>query len=56
MPSIEITKSIKAPAEKVFTTIAHIQEFSQVVPSIVRVEIISDVEKGAKVTRSPPPR
>ncbi len=37
---------ISAPVERVFDTIAHIQNFSKAVPHIVNVEILSDTQSG----------
>ncbi len=40
------TQIIDAPVERVFRTIAHIEEFSKVVPYIVKVEFLSEKESG----------
>ena len=46
MPTTTITRTIQAPVEMVFDTIAHIQNFRKAVPHITNVEILSDVESG----------
>ena len=46
MPSLTIERTIAAPIEKVFRTVAHIEEFSKAIPHIVNVEILSDVKTG----------
>ncbi|MBT8402019.1 MAG: SRPBCC family protein, partial [Rhodothermia bacterium] len=37
---------IAAPVDRVFDTIAHIQNFSRAVPHIVNVEILSETQSG----------
>lgn len=41
-----VTRTIKAPVDKVFRTIAHIDQYSEAVPHIVSVEILTDVKSG----------
>jgi len=47
MGRTEVTRTIQAPIEKVFETVAHIGNFRQVVPDIVNVEFLTDQEIGA---------
>ena len=46
MKPITIVKTINAPVELVFKTIAHIEEFSKVVNDIVNIEFLSDNKTG----------
>ena len=46
MASVTVSQSIDAPIEVVFNTIADINQFSQAVPRIVKVKIVSDVKSG----------
>ena len=46
MARVVVKKSIAAPAEDVFETVAHIEEFSQVVPEITKIEFLSDQKTG----------
>ncbi len=46
MPRIVVTKTINAPAEDVFRTVADIREFSQALPHIMKYEILTDCELG----------
>jgi len=46
MSEITVTKSIDAPVEKVFNTVADIRNFSQAVPEVVHVEYLSDIKTG----------
>lgn len=41
-----VSRVIHAPLEKVFDTVAHIDNFSKVVPEIVRVEFVSENRSG----------
>ena len=41
-----VTRTIKAPVESVFKTVAHIDNFSKVVPDIVKVEFLSEQKSG----------
>jgi carbon monoxide dehydrogenase subunit G len=41
-----VTRTIDAPIELVFKTVADISQFSQAIPHIVKVEILSDVKSG----------
>lgn len=46
MSQITLTKSIDAPLELVFRMIAHIEEFKEAVPEIVKVEFLSAERTG----------
>jgi ribosome-associated toxin RatA of RatAB toxin-antitoxin module len=46
MAAIVVTRSIRAPIDCVFKTVADIGQFSQAVPRIVKAEILSDVKSG----------
>ncbi len=46
MPRAVVTRTIEAPADTVFRTVAHIDQFSQAIPHIVKVEFLSDVRTG----------
>lgn len=46
MSTTTINRTINAPVEEVFDTIAHIQNFQKAIPHITNVEILSDVESG----------
>ena len=46
MGRTEVTRTIEAPIESVFETVAHIQNFKKVVPDIVNVEFLTDQETG----------
>jgi hypothetical protein len=46
MRPIIVTRSIRAPVDVVFRTIADIGQFSQAVPHIVKVEFLSAVRSG----------
>lgn len=41
-----VARTIDAPIDQVFDTIAHIENFSKAVPDIVNVEFLSDTRKG----------
>lgn len=47
MPRLTVTRNIDAPVSTVFGTVADIDRFSQAVPEIVKVDILSDVKSGA---------
>ena len=47
MSQTVITRIINAPADRVFETVAHIDQFSKAVPDIVRVELLSEQKRGA---------
>ncbi|MCI0691762.1 SRPBCC family protein [candidate division KSB1 bacterium] len=47
MSRMIVTRTIKAPVEVVFKTVSDINQFSQAVPHIVKVEFLSDVKYGA---------
>ena len=40
------TRLIDASVEKVFDTVAHIEQFSQAIPHITKVEMLSDITRG----------
>ena len=46
MANVAVTRSIDAPVDVVFRTIAHVEQFSQAVPGILRVEFLSEVKSG----------
>ena len=46
MARVVVTKSIAAPPQKVFETVAHIEEFSQVVPEITKIEFLTEQRTG----------
>ena len=46
MANVAVTRSIEAPVDAVFRTIAHAEQFSQAVPGILRVEFLSEVKSG----------
>lgn len=46
MTQTTVSRTIKAPVQKVFETIAHIENFSKAVPDIVRVEMLSETTSG----------
>ena len=48
MTRILITKKIAAPIEVVFKTVADINQFSQAIPHIVNVQILSDIKSGVR--------
>ena len=46
MSSMTVIRTIHAPVDTVFKTVSDIKQFSQAVPSIVKVEFLSDVKSG----------
>ena len=46
MANVTVTRSIDAPVDVVFRAVAHVEQFSQAVPGILRVEFLSDVKSG----------
>jgi carbon monoxide dehydrogenase subunit G len=46
MSRMIVTRSIKAPLESVFRTVADINQFSEAIPHIVKVEFLSDAKTG----------
>jgi hypothetical protein len=42
-----VTRTIHAPVSRVFTTVAHIEEFSKAIPHIVKFEYLSESKSGA---------
>jgi carbon monoxide dehydrogenase subunit G len=41
-----VSRTIKAPVAKVFGAVAHIEDFEQIVPAIVKVEFLSENKTG----------
>ena len=46
MARTTVRRTIQAPIERVFDTVAHIENFSKAVPHIVNVEFLSEQRKG----------
>jgi len=46
MSRMVVKRTINAPIERVFQTVADISQFSQAIPQIVKVEFLSDVKSG----------
>lgn len=46
MSRIKITKTVQAPVEDVFNTISDIGKFSEAVPDIINIEILSNITSG----------
>ncbi len=46
MKPIRTTRTINAPLEKVFSTLADIRQFSQAIPHITDVQILSAQQQG----------
>lgn len=46
MANVTVTRRIDASAAVVFRTIAHVEQFAQAVPGILRVEFLSEVKSG----------
>ena len=46
MANVTVTRSIDAQVDVVFRTVAHVEQFSQAVPGILRVEFLSEVKSG----------
>ncbi len=46
MTWIVVERKTEAPIDRVFQTVAHIKQFQQAVPHIVKVELLSDTESG----------
>ena len=46
MANVTVTRRIDAPADVVFRTVAQVEQFSQAVPGILRVEFLSEVKSG----------
>ena len=44
--NVTVTRRIAAPVDVVFRTVAHVEQFSQAVPHILRVEFLSEVKSG----------
>lgn len=47
MKTITVTKNINSPVEKVFNTVAHIEEFSKTVSNVTKIEFLSEQKTGA---------
>lgn len=46
MSRTTVTRTINAPIERVFETVAHIENFSKAVPEIIKTELLSEIEYG----------
>ena len=46
MANVTVTRRIDAPADVVFRAVAHVEQFSQAVPGILRVEFLSEAKSG----------
>ena len=46
MSRTTVSRTIRAPIERVFDTIAHIENFSKAVPHITKVEFLSETRRG----------
>ena len=46
MANVTVTRRIDAPADAVFRTVAHVEQFSQALPHVLRVEFLSEVKSG----------
>ena len=46
MANVTVTRRVDAPADVVFRTVAQVEQFSQAVPGILRVEFLSEVKSG----------
>jgi uncharacterized protein YndB with AHSA1/START domain len=46
MPSTTVVRRIDAPVERVFDVVSDISQFSQAIPHIVRVELLSERRSG----------
>ena len=46
MANVTVTRRIDAPADVVFRAVADVEQFSQAVPGILRVEFLSEVKSG----------
>jgi carbon monoxide dehydrogenase subunit G len=44
--NVTVTRRIDAPVDVVFRTVAHVEQFSQAVPHILRIEFLSEVKSG----------
>ena len=47
MARISLTRTIKAPLDVVFQTVADIRQYSEAVPHIVKVEFLTETKTGA---------
>lgn len=46
MGTIATTRQVQAPVDRVFDTVAHVENFQKAVPGIVRIEYLSESQKG----------
>lgn len=46
MGTTTITRTIAAPPDRVFTTVAHVDEFAKALPNVTGVEFLTDVRSG----------
>lgn len=46
MKTVSFHRQIDAPIDRVFDTVAHIENFAKAVPDIIDVEILNDVQNG----------
>ncbi len=46
MPGATVIRTIDAPSDEVFRTVARIEQFSQAIPHIVKIEFLSDEKSG----------
>ncbi len=46
MANVTATRRIDAPVDVVFRTVAHVEQFSQAVPHVLRVEFLSEAKSG----------
>ena len=46
MANVTVTRRVDAPADVVFRTVAHVEQFSEAVPHILRVEFLSEAKSG----------
>jgi uncharacterized membrane protein len=46
MSRTTVVRTIDAPIEKVFDTVAHVENFAKAVPHIVGIEFLSDIKSG----------
>ena len=48
MNQIKIDRTIDAPIDLVFNTIAHVEDFSRAIPHITEVEFLTESTKGCR--------
>ena len=49
MPRTFVLRSIDAPVDRVFSTVADINQFSKAIPHIVKVEFLSELKSGVGI-------